>query len=84
MGDLSKQTHMVIHLPLEVKQRLELVAARLDIPVREYRMKVFEERLARDWEELIAQDMLLDLTASVDPVLSSIWDNEKDAAYDRP
>jgi len=28
-------------------------------------------------------DGLLKLTAAVDPVLAEIWDNEKDAAYDR-
>lgn len=29
------------------------------------------------------QDKLLALTADADPVLSELWDNEKDASYDQ-
>jgi hypothetical protein len=35
------------------------------------------EDLGDDGEELVA------LTAKVDPVLANLWDNDKDAAYDR-
>ncbi len=37
--------------------------------------------LKRKAERLI--DELLALTAQADPVLAGLWDNEKDAAYDR-
>ncbi len=33
--------------------------------------------------ELAEQEGLLALTAQADPVLAELWDNEKDAAYDR-
>lgn len=34
-------------------------------------------------EEIANLDRLLKLTAKADPVLAEIWDNEKDAVYDR-
>ena len=37
-------------------------------------------RLGKDTENV---ESLLTLRAAVDPVLAEIWDNEKDAAYDR-
>jgi len=46
-------------------------------------LEIIEERLARDWVELAEQEGLLALTAQADPVLAELWDNEKDAVYDR-
>jgi hypothetical protein len=46
-------------------------------------LETLEERLARDYVELAEQESLLALTGSADPVLAELWDNEKDAAYDR-
>jgi excisionase family DNA binding protein len=34
-------------------------------------------------EETKSLEEVLELTARADPVLAEIWDNEKDAAYDR-
>jgi hypothetical protein len=59
------------------------VTARQDKSVRQYVIEALEERLARDWIELVEQDGLLALTARDDPVLAELWDNEKDAAYDQ-
>jgi len=67
-----------------MKRRLRLVAARRDISLRQYVIEVFEERLARDIEaELLELENLTALTARTDPVLAELWDNKKDAAYDR-
>jgi excisionase family DNA binding protein len=41
------------------------------------------DRALRRGQEAANLDGLLKLTAKVDPVLAEIWDNEKDAAYDR-
>jgi hypothetical protein len=46
-------------------------------------VETLEERLARDWTELVAKEGLVALSARTDPVLAELWDNEKDAAYDR-
>ncbi|MBE9470635.1 MAG: hypothetical protein IMY75_00780 [Chloroflexi bacterium] len=51
--------------------------------MRRYVVETLEERLARDWTELVAKEGLVALSARTDPVLAELWDNEKDAAYDR-
>jgi plasmid stability protein len=83
MGALSKRTRITIELPVEVIQRLRIIAARQDVSVRQYILEILEERLAQDWAELVEQEGFLALNASVDPVLAEIWDNEKDAAYNQ-
>jgi hypothetical protein len=34
-------------------------------------------------DEALTPEGMLKMTAASDPVLAEIWDNEKDAAYDR-
>lgn len=79
----SKRTRLTVDLPSEVKQRLRLITARKDISFRQYVLEALEERLDRDWAELAEQEGLLTLSAQADPVLAELWDNERDAAYDR-
>jgi len=83
MPTIAKRARLTIDLPVEVKRRLRLVAAQRDVPLRQYVLETIEERLAKDWGELAEQEGLLALTAQADPVLAELWDNEKDAAYDR-
>lgn len=83
MTTVVKRTRLTIDLPIEVKRRLRLVAAQRDVSLRQYVLETIEERLAKDWVELAEQEGLLALTAQADPVLAELWDNEKDAAYDR-
>ena len=42
-------------------------------------MDALEDRL----REELGGDGLVALTAKADPVLAALWDNERDAAYDR-
>jgi hypothetical protein len=67
-----------------MKRRLRLVAAHYGVSVLEYILQAVEERLAEDWQEMAEYEGLLALTARDDPVLAELWDNEKDAVYDRP
>jgi excisionase family DNA binding protein len=41
------------------------------------------DKVPRPGEEIANVDMFLKLSAKADPVLAEVWDNEKDAAYDR-
>lgn len=41
------------------------------------------DKVPRSGEEAKESKGLLTLTARADPVLAEVWDNEKDAAYDR-
>jgi predicted transcriptional regulator len=83
MGTISKRTRLTVDLPTELKQRLRMVAARRDVSIRQYVLETLEEQLDRDWVELAEQESLLTLTAQADPVLAELWENDKDAAYDR-
>jgi excisionase family DNA binding protein len=49
---------------------------------RRFRKEELDELMKGDIRESDT-DGLLDLTALADPVLADIWDNERDAAYDR-
>jgi excisionase family DNA binding protein len=41
------------------------------------------DRVPRSGEETTNLEKLYKLTAKSDPVLAEVWDNQKDAAYDR-
>ena len=83
MGTDTKRTRLTIDLPVEVKQRLRLVAAQQDVSIREYVIDTLEEQLDKDWAKLAEQEGLIALSSQTDPVLAELWDNEKDSAYDR-
>ena len=40
-------------------------------------------KVPRPGEEIANVEALLKLSAKADPVLAEVWDNDKDAAYDR-
>ena len=83
MAASVKRTRLTVDIPVELKRRLRLVAAQRDVSIRQYVVETIEQRLAKDWVEFTEQESLLALTAQADPVLAELWDNEKDAAYDR-
>ena len=76
-----KRPRISIDVVPATRRRLRLAAAKRDLTVGQYILQVLEERLREDLgaetEELLA------LTARADPVLARIWDNPKDALYDR-
>jgi len=41
------------------------------------------DKVPRPGEEIANVEMLLKLSAKADPAIAEVWDNEKDAAYDR-
>jgi excisionase family DNA binding protein len=41
------------------------------------------DKVPRPGDEITNVEALLKLSAKADPVLAEVWDNEKDAAYDR-
>ena len=82
MSATGKRTRLTIDLPVEMKRRLRLLAARRDISMRQYLLEAIKRQLAEDWAKLTEQKSLLILNGQVDPVLAELWDNEKDAAYD--
>ena len=81
MESTAKRPRISIDVRPEVRRRLRLAAAKRDLTVRQYVLQAVEERLREDLGD--EGGGLLTLTAKADPVLAELWDNPKDAAYDR-
>jgi len=69
-----------LDVPPAVRRRVRLAAAKRDESVQRYIMDALQERLREDLGDEGREVPVL--TAEADPVLASLWDNEKDASYD--
>lgn len=76
-----KRPRLSVDVSPSVRRRLRVAAARRDVTVGRYVLTAIERQLEQDLRE--DPDALLALTATADPVLAELWDNPKDAAYDR-
>jgi uncharacterized protein (DUF1778 family) len=77
----AKRPRISIDVIPEVRRRLRLAAAKRDLTIRQYVLEAIEERLREDLGE--EGEGLLGLTSKADSVLAELWDNPKDAQYDR-
>ena len=78
---MTKRPRISIDVEPEVRRRLRLAAAKRDVTVRRYILEAIEGQLKEDLGD--EGGGVLALTAKADPVLAELWDNRKDAAYDR-
>lgn len=81
MESSTKRPRISIDVLPEVRRRLRLAAAKRDVTVRQYVLEAIEERLREDLGD--ESEGVLALTAKADPVLAELWDNPRDAEYDR-
>ncbi len=81
MGSSAKRPRISIDVLPELRRRLRLAAAKRDLTIRQYVLDAIEEQLRQDLGD--GGEGLLGLSAQADPVLAELWDNPKDAAYDR-
>jgi len=81
MNASTKRPRISLDVLPEVRRRLRLAAAKRDTTVRQYVLEAIEERLQED----LGDDGtgVLALTAKADPVLAELWENPRDAEYDR-
>ena len=79
MESTAKRPRISVDVEPEVRRRLRLAAAKRDLTVRRYVLEAIEERLRED----LGDDGEEILTATTDPVLATLWDNRRDAEYDR-
>jgi uncharacterized protein (DUF1778 family) len=77
----AKRPRISIDVRPELRRRLRVAAAKHDQSVRQYMLEAIEERLREDLAS--ETEAMLTLTAKTDPVLAEVWDNKKDAEYDR-
>jgi uncharacterized protein (DUF1778 family) len=81
MEPSAKRPRISIDVQPELRRRLRLAAAKHDQTVRQYMLEAIEERLREDLGD--ENEATLTLTAKTDPVLAEVWNNRKDAEYDR-
>jgi uncharacterized protein (DUF1778 family) len=81
MPSTAKRPRISLDVEPEVRRRIRLAAAKRDVSIRQYIMDALGERLREDLGG--EEEGLTALTAAADPILASLWNNEKDAAYDR-
>lgn len=79
MEATTKRPRISLDVAPELRRRLRLAAAKRDLTVQRYVLDAVEERLR---EDLGDEDRATVLTATSDPVLARLWENDKDAAYD--
>ena len=77
----ARRPRISVDVMPEVRRRLRLAAAKRDLTVRQYVLDAIEERLREDLGD--EDEGMSALTGRADPVLAELWDNRRDAAYDR-
>ncbi|MGH2360209.1 MAG: hypothetical protein ACRDGM_06665 [bacterium] len=81
MESATKRARISIDVQPQIRRRLRLAAAKHDLTIRGYVLHAIEQRLREDLGE--NDGGIGGLTASADPVLAELWDNRKDAEYER-
>jgi uncharacterized protein (DUF1778 family) len=79
----QRRARLSIDVPREARRRIHIAAAKCDQSIRDYVWEAVEARLTHDLaNEASAADQVA-LNERADPVLADLWDNPKDAAYDK-
>jgi len=81
MESSAKRPRISIDVQPGVRRRLRVAAAKQDLTIRQYVLEAIEGRLREDLGD--EGEGVFALTAKGDPVLAELWDNSRDAAYDR-
>jgi hypothetical protein len=76
----AKRPRISLDVAPAVRRRICLAAAKREVSIRQYLLEAVRDRLREDLGD--DGEGLVALNAKSDPVLASLWDNDKDAAYD--
>lgn len=82
MDSSPKRARISIDVQPELRHRVRLAAAKRDLTIQQYLRQAIEARLDVDLPDDVTDEAMA-LTARTDPVLAELWDNSKDAEYDR-
>jgi len=81
----TKQRRVILNIDVtpDERNRIQIAAEKSGLSVRDYVRESVEARLRHDLAcEQSAADLLA-LNRQTDPVLAELWDNPRDAAYDK-
>lgn len=79
----ERRVRLSIDVPREARRRIHIAAAKRDQSIRDYVWQAVEARLKHDLADELSAAGLVALNERADPVLAALWDNPKDAAYDK-
>ena len=79
----ERRARLSIDVSKESWRRLHIAAAKRDQSIRDYVWQAVEACLAHDLDDELASADLAALTERADPMLAALWDNPRDAAYDK-
>jgi uncharacterized protein (DUF1778 family) len=79
----QRRARLSIDVPREARRRVHIAAAKRDQSIRDYVWEAVEARLKEDLVNDSSAADLIALNERADPVLADLWDNPKDAAYDK-
>ena len=79
----ERRARLSIDVPQDGRRRLRMAAAKRDQSIRDYVWQAVEARLTQDLVDELSTADLIVLHERADPVLADLWDNPKDAAYDK-
>ena len=79
----QSRARLSIDVPHEARRRIHIAAAKRDQSIRDYVWEAVEARLKRDLADELSAADLVALSERADPLLADLWDNRKDAAYDK-
>ena len=78
-----RRARLSIDVAREERRRIHIAAEKRDQSIREYVWEAVEARLKHDLAGELPAAQLLALNERTDPVLAELWDNPRDAAYDK-
>jgi len=79
----QRRARLSIDVPHEARRRIHIAAAKRDQSIRDYVWEAVEARLQHDLVDEVSPGELVALNERADPVLADLWNNTKDAAYDK-
>lgn len=79
----QRRARLSIDVPREARRRIHIAAAKRDQSIRDYVWEAVEARLKHDLADELSAADLVALNERADPVLADLWNNPKDAAYDK-
>lgn len=79
----AKRVRLSINLPLQAHRRIGRAAAKRNLSIQQYLLEAVHKQMQEEKTENTDAEHMLALTAQADPVLAELWDNARDAAYDR-
>lgn len=79
----QRRARLSIDVSREARRRIHIAAAKRNQSIRDYVWAAVEARLKHDLADELSAAALVALNERADPALADLWNNPRDAAYDK-